>query len=642
LGGVGVRLPVALGRLPRVTAAQVLGDRYELVDPLGFGGMSVVWRAHDRVLDRFVAVKLLAGRLAGEAEARDRIRTEARAAAALSHPNVAQVYDYGEWQDAGRSLPFVVMELIRGTSLQQRVEAGPMSARFAMRTAAEVAAALAEAHAEGLVHRDVKPANVMLTPQGAKVVDFGIAAAIRAGGTGQPIEELFGTPAYVAPERLTDDAVAPASDVYALGVLLYRLLSGESPWTVETTTEMLAAHVYIEPVPLAQLPGVPDYITELCNRCLAKDPTERPTAREAASLLAHAAGMRVVADDQPAAATAGSGDERSVLIRRTEIEDVLALPLKTGARGPEMAGRPAAAEEQAAGMPAAAEPRQPAEGQQAEGQQAAHEAWPSDGQHLAERPEETAGPDQTTGPEGAAPAVRAHQPGAVGAREPAIGVEARAARREKAAARRRRRLWVFAGVIAVLAAGLYFVLPDDPPGRGDAAVVTDPGGSSAAPSGRLPENAAGAAGPRTRPGPGEPPVPGAPDPATGAIGTAGDAGGIGFGTPTVAAGPDRTTGGAQATPTVTITPDQPGSTTTGPAEPEERTLSSAGGTVRAVCPSAGTAKLVSWSATRPFRVEEVSAGPAAEAVAVFRRGSRQVRMTVTCAAGVPSSSNAEL
>jgi serine/threonine-protein kinase len=96
------------------------------------------------------------------------------------------------------------------------------------------------------------------------------------------------------------------------------------------------------------------------------------------------------------------------------------------------------------------------------------------------------------------------------------------------------------------------------------------------------------------------------------------------------------------TPTVTVTPDEPGATTTGPAEPEARTLSSAGGTVRAVCPAADTAKLVSWSATRPFRVEDVSAGPAAEAVAVFRRGSRLVRMTVTCAAGVPSSSNTEL
>jgi hypothetical protein len=590
-----MRSPARVGRLPRVTQAQVLGERYELVDPLGFGGMSVVWRAHDRVLDRFVAVKLLAGRLAGEAEARDRIGTEARAAAALSHPNVAQVYDYGEWQDAGRNLPYVVMELIRGTSLQQRVEAGPMSARFAMRTGAEVAAALAEAHAAGLVHRDVKPANVMLTPQGAKVVDFGIAAAIRAGGTGEPIEELFGTPAYVAPERLTDDAVAPESDVYALGVLLYRLLSGESPWTVETTTEMLAAHVYIEPVPLTRLPGVPDYITDLCNRCLAKDPTERPTAREAASLLAHGAGMRVVADEHPAPVTAGSSDEPSVLIRRTEVEEVLALPVRTG---PEIAGRQAAAAEQ-----------EPAR---------------MDGP----------GPQEAAGPDGPAPAMRAHQPGGVSTPDPAVRVKA-----PHGASRRRRRWWVLAGVIAVVMAGLYLVLPDDPPGRGDAAVVTDSVGSSDASSGRLPENAAASAGPRTPPGPGEP-VPAAPDPATGATGAAGDAGGPGI--PTVAAGPDRTTGGAVVTPTVTVTPDEPGATTTGPAEPEERTLSSAGGTVRAVCPAADTAQLLSWSATRPFRVEDVSAGPAAEAVAVFRRGNRLVRMTVTCAAGVPSSTNAEL
>ncbi len=296
----------------------MLGGRYELVNPLGSGGMAVVWRARDSVLGRHVAVKLLAGRHAESPDARRRIRDEARAAALLSHPNIAQVYDYGEWADGGAQLPYVVMELVRGVTLQQRQDAGPLSARFAMRVSAEVAAALAAAHAEGLVHRDIKPANVMVTPEGAKVVDFGIAAAISPAGAADPDEEVLGTPAYLAPERLTDDAVEPASDVYALGVLLYRLLSGESPWSADTTTQMLTAHVYIDPAPLAPMPGVPDYVIDLCNRCLSKDPTLRPSAREVAALLARGAGLRVVEDEAAAASTTtmwAIDREPSVLIR---------------------------------------------------------------------------------------------------------------------------------------------------------------------------------------------------------------------------------------------------------------------------------------------------------------------------------------
>jgi serine/threonine-protein kinase len=151
------------------------------------------------------------------------------------------------------------MELLRGGTLQDRLAGGPVPPRFAMRVCAEVAAALAAAHADGLVHRDIKPANVMVTPDGVKVVDFGIAAAI---GSARPSDgEVIGTPAYVAPERLIDDAVQPASDVYALGVLLYRLLSGHAPWSADTTTQMLSAHIYVEPEPLAPLPEVPDYVT---------------------------------------------------------------------------------------------------------------------------------------------------------------------------------------------------------------------------------------------------------------------------------------------------------------------------------------------------------------------------------------------
>jgi serine/threonine-protein kinase len=265
-----------------VEVRQTLDGRYKLLNELGSGGMAVVWRARDEVLGRPVAVKVLAGRYAGDPQSRARIRDEARAAANLSHPNIAQVYDYGEADNR----PYVVMELINGPTLQQRVASAPLPPRTVFRICGEVAAGLAAAHAEGLVHRDIKMANIMVTPAGAKVVDFGIAAV---AGPAAPEEMLVGTPAYLAPERLTGDVVQPASDVYALGVLLYRLLADESPWSVESTTQMLKAHVYIEPAPLPPLPGVPAAVVTLISDCLRKDPQARPTASRVSSILADAA-----------------------------------------------------------------------------------------------------------------------------------------------------------------------------------------------------------------------------------------------------------------------------------------------------------------------------------------------------------------
>ncbi|MEV6629327.1 protein kinase [Actinoplanes sp. NPDC051470] len=278
-----------------------LGGRYKLLNELGSGGMAVVWKAHDEVLNRPVAIKVLAGRYAGDDQSRARIQAEARAAATISHPNIAQIYDYGESDDDEAKLPYVVMELINGPTLAERVRQGPIPPRAAFRIGGEVAAALAAAHAHGLVHRDIKPANVMVTPARAKVVDFGIAAS---AGPGRPDDELLGTPAYLAPERLLSDRIEPASDVYALGVLLYRMLANNSPWSVDTTTQMLDAHVYVEPEPLPDLPGVPAAVTALVNRCLLKDPAERPTAAEASETLLEAADEPMVMTN---AAKAGPG-----------------------------------------------------------------------------------------------------------------------------------------------------------------------------------------------------------------------------------------------------------------------------------------------------------------------------------------------
>lgn len=283
---------------------QVLDGRYRLTEHLGVGGMSVVWKAHDELLSRSVAVKVLAGPAASPA-ARQRIRAEARAAAQLWHPNVTDVYDYGESRtESDECVAYVVMELLPGCTLAERLAAGPLPPRSGLRICAEVAGALAAAHATGLVHRDVKPSNVMLTPTGSKVLDFGLAAVAGDPETDED-GELHGTPAYFAPERLAGGEVIPASDVYALGLLIHRALTNQLPWQAETTTQMLNAHAYVEPAPLPPVDGIPQEVYDACRRCLAKDPADRPSASEVAAILADAAGVvPIPRDDRPLAAVA--------------------------------------------------------------------------------------------------------------------------------------------------------------------------------------------------------------------------------------------------------------------------------------------------------------------------------------------------
>jgi serine/threonine protein kinase len=296
-----------------VQAADVLASRYRLVDCLAQGGMAVVWRAVDEVLDRQVAVKVLAAKFAGAPDARARVLAEARAAARLSHPHIGAIHDYGEsFTKTGDIVPFVVMELLTGLSLIQRMKQGPVEITSALRICAQVASALAAAHAQGLVHRDVKPGNVMLTRDGAKVVDFGLAAAAGDRDNNRPDGLILGTPEYLAPERLSGATVIAASDVYALGLMLYRLLSGKLPWNVATATQMLKAHTYLEPEPLPQLRGVPPLVVDLIQRCLAKDPWLRPPSKEVAVTLALAAGVRVPSeeaeDDEPDEHSPGIGE----------------------------------------------------------------------------------------------------------------------------------------------------------------------------------------------------------------------------------------------------------------------------------------------------------------------------------------------
>ncbi|WBB69487.1 protein kinase [Micromonospora sp. WMMD812] len=263
-----------------------LHDRYVLRERIGRGGMSEVWRADDEVLGRPVAVKALAGEFALDPQLRATIQREARAAARLTHPHVTQVYDYGEATlPGGDVVPYLVMELVDGHTLADRLTGGPLAWPEAMRMAGQVAAALAAAHRIGVVHRDIKPGNVMLTETGAKVLDFGIAAL--AGPhhqlTGQTSELLMGTPAYFAPERLTAGPPNPASDVYALGALLYRTLTGRAPLPVQTWEDALEVHERHTAVPPLRIPGLPAHLAELTLASLAGDPARRPTAAQLAT-----------------------------------------------------------------------------------------------------------------------------------------------------------------------------------------------------------------------------------------------------------------------------------------------------------------------------------------------------------------------
>lgn len=245
------------------------------------GGMAEVWRAWDEVLARTVAIKLVGATGRRGMAFRRRFRDEARAAAGLTHPRVVTIHDYGETEDGfGSRTPYIVMEFLTGETLADRLARGPLPAAEAARVCGQVAEALAAAHRAGIVHRDVKPANVFLTPDGVKVLDFGIARAMRGEPVfsapfvwpgpweaDEPTEPLNMAP-YLAPEADGDHEGEPPADVYALGVVLAEALTG--------TRDAGAA----------MPPGVPAHVADLCVRCRAADPKARPTAAEVARVLA--------------------------------------------------------------------------------------------------------------------------------------------------------------------------------------------------------------------------------------------------------------------------------------------------------------------------------------------------------------------
>ena len=260
--------------------------RYRLVRRIATGGMGEVWEADDTVLGRRVALKVLVEELAADDRATRRFVREARATARLAHPNVARVYDFE--RDGGA--PFLVMELLEGETLASRAAAGPLPPAEAARITAAVADALDFAHQRGIVHRDVKPSNVMLTPGGeVKVMDFGIAAAAdethSTTGSG-----LYATAGYVSPERVAGEPATPASDVYSLGAVLYELLCGRPPFTGSSPALVARAHLHDRPIPVRRLaPWVPARLARACEAALAKDPARRPSSAAALATRLRAA-----------------------------------------------------------------------------------------------------------------------------------------------------------------------------------------------------------------------------------------------------------------------------------------------------------------------------------------------------------------
>jgi serine/threonine protein kinase len=264
-----------------VRPATLAGGRYALERPLGRGGMAEVMLARDTALDRDVAVKLLAERVRGDRDLRERFLREGRFAARLSHPNVVGVYDSGE--EDGR--PYLVMECVDGVSLAEELaRRGPLAPAETAALGRQACEGLAHAHARGLVHRDVKPQNLLLRPDGTvKVADFGIARAA-GGATLTQAGTLLGTAAYMAPEVVAGKPAGPAADVYSLGAVLYELVTGEPPQRARTLAE-LAEQEPPRP-PSEHAPGIPPGFEETIMRCLARDPAQRPSAEELARELA--------------------------------------------------------------------------------------------------------------------------------------------------------------------------------------------------------------------------------------------------------------------------------------------------------------------------------------------------------------------
>ncbi|HEX9135106.1 MAG TPA: protein kinase, partial [Ktedonobacteraceae bacterium] len=255
---------------------EVLGDRYQLQDPIGRGGMATIYRGRDTQMDRIVAIKVLREVYSTDPKFVTRFQREAKAASALQHPNIVQVYDYG--QTDGNY--YIVMELVEGTDLRRYLRSrGVLDVDRAVIIAHDVALGLGAAHRRRIVHRDVKPQNVLVGRGGSiKLTDFGIASvykdmnAERLTTTGMTL----GTVQYYAPEQAQGEIVTPAADVYALGIVMYEMLTGHPPFDGDTPVAVAMQHIQDPPTPPSHFnPSIPAALEEIILRCLEKVPEMR-------------------------------------------------------------------------------------------------------------------------------------------------------------------------------------------------------------------------------------------------------------------------------------------------------------------------------------------------------------------------------
>ncbi len=297
-------------------------ERYRIEEMLGRGGMATVYRAYDERLGRQVALKLLAEHLGDDASFRARFLREAKLAARVAHPNVVAVYDAGEDE---RGL-YLVMELVEGDTLAKEIAGGPLTPEAVVDVGRQLCAALEAIHAAGLIHRDMKPHNVLRAPDGTlKLADFGIARAgdmtdLTLQGT------VLGSAAYIAPEQAAGGEVTPAADIYGLGVVLYEALTGRRPYDGRTMPELLAQREHQEPAPIGA--DTPPALAAAIMHCLERDPPRRPSsaAAVAAELAGETTAPTRVLGAQPV--TPGAGETTALLPpqpRRSR------LPLAVGA-----------------------------------------------------------------------------------------------------------------------------------------------------------------------------------------------------------------------------------------------------------------------------------------------------------------------
>jgi eukaryotic-like serine/threonine-protein kinase len=296
-----------------MTTPRLLSDRYELGETLGYGGMSEVHRGKDVRLGRDVAVKVLRADLARDPQFQLRFRREAQNAAALNHPAIVAVYDTGETRTEYGPLPYIVMEYVEGRTLRDIVKTeGPMPPRRAMEIMADVCAALDFSHRNGIIHRDVKPANVMITRTGAvKVMDFGIARALADGQNVTQTAAVIGTAQYLSPEQARGEAVDARSDVYATGCVLFELLTGEPPFTGDSPVAVAYQHVREDPRSPSQVnPRINPVLDSIVLKAMSKNPANR--YQSAADMRADL--VRVLSGQRPSAPAVMTDDERTTIL----------------------------------------------------------------------------------------------------------------------------------------------------------------------------------------------------------------------------------------------------------------------------------------------------------------------------------------